>query len=217
MDEELLDTLKRLARAIAAQFGPNCEVVVHDLTGGDPENTIALIENGHVSNRSVGRGSSHIALEAIKAIKAEKPLADHYDYLTKTADGRILRSGTVHQRFLRKARGHLLDQLRPHAADDGKIRPGFAGQERDGSGEPERIPRTSTSFSTTCSSAASAHRQARRHDEQGRQGARHTLPKRRGRDAHHKERRQDRLVFQHQQIHIVFLSRFRRQKLTARA
>ena len=31
MDEELLDTLKRLAKAIAAQFGPNCEVVVHDL------------------------------------------------------------------------------------------------------------------------------------------------------------------------------------------
>ncbi len=94
MNEELLDTLRRLAKAIAAQFGPNCEVVVHDLAGGDPENTIAAIENGHVSNRSVGAGSSHIALEAMRS--GAKHLPDQYDYLTKTADGRILRSGTVY-------------------------------------------------------------------------------------------------------------------------
>ncbi|HOG01547.1 MAG TPA: helix-turn-helix transcriptional regulator [Clostridia bacterium] len=141
MDEELLDTLKRLARAIAAQFGPNCEVVVHDLTGGDPENTIALIENGHVSNRSVGRGSSHIALEAIKAIKAEKPLADHYDYLTKTADGRILRSGTV---YINDSSGKpagifsinfdLTPLMMAKSALDSLVR------SENGSGEPERIP-----------------------------------------------------------------------------
>ena len=70
MQEQMLDMLKRLAKALAGQFGPNCEVAVHDLTSGDPQNTIAAIENGHVSNRKVGEGSSHIALEAMRAAPA---------------------------------------------------------------------------------------------------------------------------------------------------
>ena len=54
MDDKTLDFVKRLAKAMAAQFGGNCEVVVHDLNTGDPERTIAAIENGHVSRRRVG-------------------------------------------------------------------------------------------------------------------------------------------------------------------
>jgi len=46
----------RLAKAIAQQFGPNCEVVVHDLESNDPESSIVAIENGHVSGRQVGDG-----------------------------------------------------------------------------------------------------------------------------------------------------------------
>ena len=45
MDDKTLDFVKRLAKAMAAQFGGNCEVVVHDLNTGDPERTIAAIEN----------------------------------------------------------------------------------------------------------------------------------------------------------------------------
>ena len=37
----------RLAKAIAQQFGSNCEVVVHDLESNDPESSIEAIENGH--------------------------------------------------------------------------------------------------------------------------------------------------------------------------
>lgn len=43
MDDKTLDFVKRLAKAMAAQFGGNCEVVVHDLNTGDPERTIAAI------------------------------------------------------------------------------------------------------------------------------------------------------------------------------
>lgn len=93
MQDTTFDLLKRLAKAISEQFGTNCEVVVHDLKSGDPENTIVAIENGHVSNRSVGSGMSHIALEAIKG---GKHIPDNYNYSTKTGDGRILRSGTVY-------------------------------------------------------------------------------------------------------------------------
>lgn len=139
MNDELLDTLKRLAKAITAQFGPNCEVVVHDLSGGDPENTIAAIENGHVSNRSIGKGGSHIALEAMKS--GTKHLPDHYDYLTKTADGRILRSGTV---YINDKNGKptgifsinfdLTPFMMAKSAMESIVR------SDDGNGEPERIP-----------------------------------------------------------------------------
>ena len=36
--------LKRIAAAIAAQFGSNCEVVIYDLTCENPEDMILYIE-----------------------------------------------------------------------------------------------------------------------------------------------------------------------------
>ncbi len=86
--------LKRMAVALAAQFGDNCEVVVHDLTKAD--NTIVAIENGHVSNRKVGDGPSHIVLEAMT--RPPEELIDQLGYLSKTHDGRILKSSTVYIR-----------------------------------------------------------------------------------------------------------------------
>ncbi len=92
-----LDFYKRLASALAQQFGTNCEVAVHDLTGEDPDHTIAAIENGHVTHRKVGDGPSRIVLEALHA---EDPasLSDSAGYLMKTHDGRILKSSTVYIR-----------------------------------------------------------------------------------------------------------------------
>ena len=69
MDDKTLDFVKRLAKAMAAQFGGNCEVVVHDLNTGDPERTIAAIENGHVSRRRVGDGSSPVVLSALLTVQ----------------------------------------------------------------------------------------------------------------------------------------------------
>ena len=91
-----LDLLKRLASALAAQFGSNCEVVVHDLTAKDPEHTVAVIENGHITNRRIGDGPSKIALESLK--ETPDRLKDRYNYLTTTHDGRILKSSTVYIR-----------------------------------------------------------------------------------------------------------------------
>ena len=86
MDDKTLDFVKRLAKAMAAQFGGNCEVVVHDLNPGDPERTIAAIENGHVSRRRVGDGSSPVVLEALK--RRGEHMEDELGYHTKTSDGR---------------------------------------------------------------------------------------------------------------------------------
>ena len=96
-----LDFFERLSKAIAAQFGENCEVAVHDLLSGDREHTVALIENGHVTHRKVGDGPSRVVLEALKS---EDPTAlkDSAGYLMRTHDGRILKCSTV---YIRDAEG----------------------------------------------------------------------------------------------------------------
>ena len=96
MKKNLIDFYTRLAKAIAAQFGPNCEVVVHDLTSGDHDHSIVAIENGHVTGRRVGDGPSHIVLEALAG--GRRQLEDRLAYLTKTRDGKILKSSTIYIR-----------------------------------------------------------------------------------------------------------------------
>ena len=86
----------RLAKAIARQFGPNCEVVVHDLESNDPESSIVAIENGHVSGRQIGDGPSHVVLDALHGDRSN--LQDHLAYLTRTKDGKILKSSTIYIR-----------------------------------------------------------------------------------------------------------------------
>ena len=92
-----LEFLQRLAKAITAEFGANSEVVVHDLTAQDTEHTIVAIENGHVSQRHAGDGASRVVLEALQR-KNDPELTDELGYLTKTRDGRILKSSTIYLR-----------------------------------------------------------------------------------------------------------------------
>lgn len=89
-----LDLLKNIAHAIAVQFGSNCEVLIHDLKADKLSSSIVYIENGHVSNRKIGDGPSHIVLEAINSDPDE--LKDRLGYNTKTKDGRILKSSTIY-------------------------------------------------------------------------------------------------------------------------
>ena len=96
----MIQFLLRLAKALAAQFGPNCEVVIHDLKSNDPDSSIVAIENGHVSGRKVGDGPSHVVLEALNGGGIPE---DRLSYLTKTADGKTLKSTTVYIRDEDKA------------------------------------------------------------------------------------------------------------------
>ena len=91
-----LQFLFQLAKGIASQFGPNCEVVVHDLDSNDPESSIVAIENGQVTGRKVGDGPSHVVLETLRGDREK--LQDHLCYLTKTKDGKILKSTTIYIR-----------------------------------------------------------------------------------------------------------------------
>ncbi|MDR0885910.1 MAG: helix-turn-helix transcriptional regulator [Clostridiales Family XIII bacterium] len=90
---KLKPLLVSMSDGIAKQFGPNCEVAVHNLTKGY-NSTIELLVNGHVSGRKVGDSASETVLEALK----DKDIADRYGYITHTKDGRMLKSSTINVR-----------------------------------------------------------------------------------------------------------------------
>lgn len=91
-----LDFLKQLAHGLAIQFGSSCEIAIHDLKTKDLEKSIVYIENGHVSNRQTGDGPSGIVLETLQSDPST--IHDKLSYLTKTEDGRILKSSTFYIR-----------------------------------------------------------------------------------------------------------------------
>lgn len=89
-----LDFLKQLAHGLAIQFGSSCEIAIHDLKTKDLEKSIVYIENGHISNRQTGDGPSGIVLETLQSDPST--IHDKLSYLTKTEDGRILKSSTFY-------------------------------------------------------------------------------------------------------------------------
>ena len=100
LDKTLLTFLEQLAKGISLQFGTNCEVVVHDLSESYTEHSIVAIENGHVTSRKKGDGPSMAVLDALHSDQSK--LKDHISYLTKTKDGRILKSTTIYIRDPKK-------------------------------------------------------------------------------------------------------------------
>lgn len=102
LSEQNATFLKQVAKAVASQFGEDCEVVVHKIDEQNADHSIIAIENGHVTNRHIGDGPSQIVLETLQKDPAE--INDHYNYLTRTRDGRVLKSSTM---FYRGEKGEL--------------------------------------------------------------------------------------------------------------
>ena len=89
-----LERLKVIAHGLAIQFGPSCEVLIHDLQG-ELDTSLVYIENGTITNRHVGDGPSHVVLDVLNYDDGSK---GRFGYLTKTKDGRILKSSTMYIR-----------------------------------------------------------------------------------------------------------------------
>ena len=101
-----LDLLKQFATGISEQFGPDCEVIIFDLKRKDVEHSIVFIKNGEVSGRQIGDGTSKLVLEAISE---ENPsFEDRLGYLTRTENGKILRSSTL---YIRNEDGVSVDYI----------------------------------------------------------------------------------------------------------
>lgn len=88
----MLEILITLANGVANQFGQKCEVAIHDLSG-NLENSIVYIVNGDVTNRKAGVGTSKVVLETMH--RDPSAIKDQLGYLTRTPDGRILKSSTI--------------------------------------------------------------------------------------------------------------------------
>lgn len=78
-----------LADNIAAQFGENCEVAVHEFRGDTLY--IEYIVNGHVTGRQVG----DVSTDAFQDEYIEKDFHRNPVYRLKTADGRELLASTT--------------------------------------------------------------------------------------------------------------------------
>ncbi len=89
-----LELLKQIAHGLAAQCGPNTEVVIHDLTDRESDPVVAYIENGHVTRRTAGDGPSPVGIAARKKTRSQLP--DKLGFTTRTADGKVLKSSTLY-------------------------------------------------------------------------------------------------------------------------
>lgn len=96
LDTWQMELLRQMADGIAAQFGSNCEVVIHKLSQDSTQHSVEYIVNGHVSGREVGDGPSQVVLEQLQAGSHNQE--DHYSYLTRTPDGKVLKSTTLYIR-----------------------------------------------------------------------------------------------------------------------
>ncbi len=90
-----LEMLRTIAKGIAAQFGSGCEVVVHELSQQAAEHSIVVLENGHVSGRQLGDGPSHAVLEQLSKPLDAGSRGDRFSYLTRSPNGRLLKSSTM--------------------------------------------------------------------------------------------------------------------------
>lgn len=88
---ESITLIKDMAACIAAQFGKNTEVVVHDFGKGF-ESTIIHIENGHVTGRTIGGCPTNLFLQEIRKDTCK---TKNFRYITHTSDGKTLRSSTI--------------------------------------------------------------------------------------------------------------------------
>lgn len=139
LGQKEMDNLKQIARAIAGQFGKNCEVVIHEISDKSAYSSIVAIENGHVTGRKVGDGPSHVVLEQLGS--HDDDAADEVGYLTRTPDGKILKSTSV---YIRDEAGKIgaifginfdisMLQMAQNSLGD------FISPQQTGQKEPERI------------------------------------------------------------------------------
>lgn len=103
--EDEISSLKRLVKMLAAQFGKNSEIVLHDLSK-DYRHTIVAIENNWITGREIGGSGTNLGLEVLS--NPPNANGDLYNYFTHTTDGHMLRSSTF---YFRDEDGNVIGAL----------------------------------------------------------------------------------------------------------
>jgi predicted transcriptional regulator YheO len=101
--DAILAALMPVVDGLAATFGPSCEVVLHDYRRGE-QSVVAV--SGQVTGRRVGGAMSEIGLSMLA--KGGEEAASDLNYVTRTPDGRVVKSSTMP---LRDDRGRLIGAL----------------------------------------------------------------------------------------------------------
>jgi predicted transcriptional regulator YheO len=101
--EEIYPILKPLVKAIASALGPNCEVVLHDMS--ELEHSIVEIENGHITGRKVGDPSTNLGLQVKRNLPEDSNILN---YMSNTKDGKTLRSSSI---YFRDDEGKVIGSL----------------------------------------------------------------------------------------------------------
>ncbi len=87
---QIFQNLQQVADAVHALFGPNCEVVIHDLS--DLQKSLVYMR-GDVTGRSVGAPATDLLT---KLLQQSPGKGDYrHNYKSVTADGRCLKSATT--------------------------------------------------------------------------------------------------------------------------
>ena len=92
--EEQLQLLEKVVELLEQQMGNNLEIVLHDLRK-PYEHTIVDIRNGHISGREIGGCGSDRGLEVMRGTVKN---GDEFNYITRTPDGKMLRSSSLYFR-----------------------------------------------------------------------------------------------------------------------
>lgn len=102
--EQEKNLIVMMMKLISQQFGDHTEIVLHDWSRGY-EHSISAIENGQVTGRKVGECGSNLGLEILRGTKSGDI---NCNYVTRTKDGRVLRSSTL---YLKNDAGEAIGAL----------------------------------------------------------------------------------------------------------
>ena len=89
--KHILESYIPLAKSTAKMFGPNCEVVIHDLT--NPQASVMFTVNNHVTGREVGQSFDHLVKTVLKSKDFKEDHLAGYTFMT--SDKRTIRSSTT--------------------------------------------------------------------------------------------------------------------------
>lgn len=87
----ILENFIPTAQMIAQTFGPDCEVVLHDLS--IPQNSVVYAVNGHVTGRRVGQSFDHLITHVLLSRNYAGGFVSNYYFTTE--DGRLIKSSTA--------------------------------------------------------------------------------------------------------------------------
>jgi predicted transcriptional regulator YheO len=88
--KKVLESFIPIAKSTAKMFGPNCEVVIHDLT--NPQSSVMFTVNNHVTGREIGQSFDHLVKTVLRSEDFREDYLAGYTFVTE--DKRTIRSST---------------------------------------------------------------------------------------------------------------------------